>query len=174
MRLSKVKIALIILSIIFVAIILISLIFVVNGYKYKKIAVNYSKEYGVDSSVILAIIQTESGFKSNAYSSKGAIGLMQIMPETANYISEIKGGVYFDLKNPDTNVNFGVYYYKYLLDKFKNEDIAICAYNAGESNAFKWFEKGFDIKNIKYSETLNYYKKVKFFKKIYGIIGYGR
>ncbi len=167
MKLSKVKLLLIILSTILVLFVVFACLFVGYGYKYKKLAIKYSKQYGIDENVVLAIIQTESGFNNSETSSKGAIGLMQIMPETAEYISVMKGGVRYNLNDPETNIDFGVYYYKYLLEKFKSEDVAICAYNAGESTVLKWFNGGFDVKNIKYKETLNYYKRVKFYKRVY-------
>lgn len=170
MRLLKSKVLAVVVLVVFT----FSTIFIFSGFKYKKLAVTYAKEYGVSASLVISIIKTESGFNKNAVSNKGAVGLMQILPTTAKYIAEKLGyGAEFNLFEPETNIEFGVYYLKYLLDKFKSEDIAICAYNAGEGTVLKWgLLRGFSLDKIKYKETLNYYKKVKFFKKLYGIINY--
>ncbi len=174
MRLLKIKILSVVVLIVFLLIIVLSTAFVFNGYKYKKLAVTYAKEYGVSHKLVISIMKTESGYNKNAVSKKGAIGLMQILPSTANYIALKLGySAEFDLYNPQINVLFGTFYLSYLIKKFDSEDVAICAYNAGEGTVIKWgLNQGFLLDKIKYKETLNYYKKVKFYKKLYGIINY--
>ena len=170
MKLLKIKI----LSIIVLTIFIFTAVFLFSGFNYKKLAVAYAKRYDVSAKLVISIMKTESGFDKNAVSKKGAVGLMQILPTTAEYISKKLGySAEFDLFEPETNVKFGTYYLKYLIDKFKSEDIAICAYNAGEGTVVKWgLNDGFSLDKIKYKETLNYYRKVKFYKKLYGIINY--
>ncbi len=91
-----------------------------SGYKeYLGSVERYSKKYGVDEALILAIIKTESGFDKNAVSKKGAKGLMQIMPETANFIAERLGRGEYDLFDGNTSIEFGVYYLSYLFERFK-------------------------------------------------------
>ena len=174
MRLLNTKILAVIILLIFIFLLVFSCLFLFSGFRYKKLALSYAKRYQVDGSLVLSIIKTESGYDEKALSNKGAVGLMQVLPSTAEYISKKLGySAEFDLFNPETNVNFGVYYLSYLINKFKSEDIVICAYNAGEGTIVKWgLDKGFSQSKIKYKETLNYYKKVKFYKKLYGIINY--
>ena len=173
MKLLKIKFISIIILIFFVT---CSLLFVFCGYGYKKIAITYAKRYNVEVELVIATIKVESNFNKNSLSPKGAIGLMQILPTTADYINDkLNYSTEIDLYNPKTNIEFGTYYLSYLLDKFKSEDIAICAYNAGEGTVIKWgLTKGFSTNKIKYKETLQYYKKVKFYKKLYGIVNYDK
>lgn len=166
----------------FVLVILIFFTFIVvtfaftcsKNYNYKQTAIKYCNYYGVDKNLVFAIIKTESNYNENAVSKKGAIGLMQILPSTAEYISEKLGySKVINLFDSETNVEFGVYYLKYLIDKYASEDVAICAYNAGEGVILKWgLNNNFSQQKIKYKETLNYYKKVIFYKKLYGILSY--
>ena len=174
MKFVKTKILAIVILSLFVIILLISFTFLFSGYKYKKLALSYAKDYGVSGELVLAIIKTESGYNKNALSNKGAVGLMQVLPSTADYIAKKLDYIEdFDLYSPDINVKFGTYYLAYLLDKFKSEDVAICAYNAGEGTVLKWgLTEDFSVEKIKYLETLKYYKKVKFYKNLYGIINY--
>src|SRR2546425_80077 len=84
--------------------------------------------YGVDPGLVRAVIKTESNFNRWAVSSKGALGLMQLIPETGR-----RYGVR-DFFDPQQNVDGGVQYLKFLLEKFKgNLDLSLAAYNAGEN-----------------------------------------
>ena len=144
--------------------------FNINGYKkYLAEVEYYSNLYGVDKHLVLAIIKTESNFNEIAVSSKGAIGIMQIMPETANFIAEKLGesGDY-NLLDYKTSINYGVYYLSYLKNKFKNEYEIICAYNAGEGRVLSWLKLGILSENsVPFKETQNYLKRVKFRKFLY-------
>ena len=80
---------------------------------------------GVDASLIAAVIYTESRFRDQT-SGAGAKGLMQIMPETADYIAHKSGGTQFtraDLATPQINIAYGTWYLRYLLDKYKGNTI---------------------------------------------------
>ena len=111
----------------------------------------------------------------------GAIGLMQIMSQTAN---EIKGNIENleinndnDIIKPENNIRLGIYYYSYLFSVYKNMEIALAAYNAGPGNVDKWIEEGTikadgsDIENIPFKETNMYIRKIinnyNTYKKIY-------
>ena len=122
--------------------------------------------WGVDEALVKAVVWTESKFSSNAVSSAGAVGLMQLMPDTAYYLAEILGEdiEYADLKNASISVRLGVFYLSKLLQKFGNEKTALCAYNAGEGNVQKWIEQGVEIP---FKETRDYVKRVLAVKKIY-------
>jgi soluble lytic murein transglycosylase len=146
--------------------------------KNRQTVCEYSDVYGLDRSLIFAMIKVESSFDKDAESSAGAIGYMQITPDTAKYISDMLGIVKYDLKDVETNVNFGCFYVKYLLAKFKSKETAIVAYNAGEGNVILWLkdkecsDDGINLKKIPFTESKNYLEKVKKvenrYKKLYG------
>jgi soluble lytic murein transglycosylase-like protein len=108
-----------------------------------------SKKFDVDESLVKAVIFTESYFNPNATSKKGASGLMQLMPATAE-----KYGVK-DLYNPRQNIIAGIQHLKYLLSRYPYKlKFAIAAYNAGENAVDKY--NGIPP----YKETQGYVKKV--------------
>ena len=96
--------------------------------RYDKIIRQAARKHGIDSSLIKAVIRAESDFDKHAVSSKGAQGLMQLMPETAK---ELEVGDSFD---PKENIHAGVRYLKKQLKNFQNDvSLALAAYNAGEN-----------------------------------------
>ena len=105
--------------------------------EYKEYVEKYSKEYGVSENLIYAVIKTESGFDSSAVSNKGATGLMQIMPETFEWLTDDILHEYLDngmLYDPETNIKYGTYYLSRLYGRFGDWNTAIAAYNGGEGN----------------------------------------
>ncbi len=124
---------------------------------------------GVDASLIAAVIYTESRFRDQT-SHAGAKGLMQIMPETADYIARKSGGTAFvqgDLATPQINIAYGSWYLRYLLDKYGgNEVLAIAAYNGGEGKVDEWVGQAlsrgerFKVSQIPFAETRDYVGKV--------------
>lgn len=137
--------------------------------KYSIYINNFSEKYSVDKVLVYSIINTESSFNVNATSTKGAMGLMQIMPATAVFIAEQLNIENFDTKSlyqPETNIQFGTFYLNYLSQKFENVDAVICSYNAGETIVRRWLSDanyssdGKTLDKIPYSETANYLKKV--------------
>ncbi len=99
----------------------------VSSFPYKELISKISRRHGVDPKLVQALITVESGFNPRAVSKKGAMGLMQLMPETAKkYGAE-------DPFNPAQNIEAGVRYLKELLRRFRRTDLAIAAYNAGEN-----------------------------------------
>ena len=95
----------------------------------------------MDPSLIAGVIYTESRFR-DATSHAGAKGLMQLMPETADYIARKSGGTRFeraDLATPQINIAYGTWYLRYLLDKYEgNTILTLAAYNAGEGKVDQW------------------------------------
>ncbi len=128
-----------------------------------------SKESGLDPLLILSVMREESRFDPNARSIAGAIGLLQLMPETAIRVNKKIG---MDIKNADelydpmTNIKIGSYYLKELIHEFGSLPLAIASYNAGERVVMEWIKKGqygeIDefIEDIPYDETKNYVRKV--------------
>lgn len=104
-----------------------------NPAEFEPIINSCSREFGVDSSLIKAVIHAESGYNPTAVSPKGAQGLMQLMPKTA------QGLKVADSFNPQDNIRGGVRYLRFLLDTFKgNESLAVAAYNCGLNNVAKY------------------------------------
>jgi len=95
-----------------------------------------ASQHGVDYELLQAVIATESGFDATAISPKGAVGLMQVMPATANRFgvsADAKRSVEQKLADPAVNVPTGTRYLRHLLDLFPGRmDLAVAAYNAGE------------------------------------------
>ncbi|NMP17846.1 transglycosylase SLT domain-containing protein [Thalassotalea sp. Y01] len=121
-----------------------------------------------------AIARKESIFMSDATSSAGALGLMQVLPGTARYLTGNKSLKRSQLLQAETNVDIGFKYLKYLLDKFDNNIVlATAAYNAGPGKVNRWLKKAPNmtmekwIETIPYKETRNYVKSVMAFTEIY-------
>ena len=123
---------------------------------YGHIIKQAASRFGVDPSLIKAVIKAESAFNHQAVSSKGAQGLMQLMPQTVNDM-EVK-----DPFNPEENIFGGTRYLSQLLDKFNNnKKLALAAYNAGP-------EKVIEHRGIPpFTETKNFVKKVLQFYQEY-------
>jgi soluble lytic murein transglycosylase len=100
-----------------------------------------ASDKGLDASLIAGVIYAESHFRDQT-SNAGAKGLMQLMPETADYIAEKSGGTEFeqgDLATPQINIAYGSWYLRYLLDHYHgNTVLALAAYNAGEGKVDEW------------------------------------
>lgn len=128
-----------------------------------------SKKNNIDPMLILSIIREESRFDKEARSIAGALGLMQLMPQTAQ---KLQSSININLKNteqlyePSINISIGAYYLKKLINMFNSVPIAIAAYNAGEEAVNSWLKshkyKAVDefIEDIPYDETRNYVKNV--------------
>jgi soluble lytic murein transglycosylase len=114
------------------------------------------------------VIEAESKFNSNAESSAGAVGLMQLTPTTAKGIAQYTGGSRFrvsDLTNPDINIRYGAWYLGHLLVHYHGgERLALAAYNAGQENVDRWQSEHV---GIQFEETRDYVAKVERLKKIY-------
>jgi peptidoglycan lytic transglycosylase len=123
----------------------------------------------VDAALIAAVIYEESRFRDQT-SHAGARGLMQITPETADFIARRSGGFRFeqsDLATPQINIAYGTWFLRYLIDHYEgNETLAVAAYNAGQSNVDNWVAKAggpdkFDsARHIPFPETRAYVKNV--------------
>ena len=133
---------------------------------HKPLINKYAAEYRFDPLWVMAIIKVESGFAPWAHSSRGAVGLMQLLPSTARELAPEVGLTNFreeDLKNPDTNIHLGVYYLAKLQRLFPDDDIAVlAAWNAGLGVTQQW-RKGkpaLDFEDIVYPETRRFVHQV--------------
>ena len=139
---------------------------------YSEIITTYAEKYDVEENLIYAVIKAESNFDSSAVSNKSAIGLMQIVEETAldvakkNNIELDTGNLEEELLDIDNNIHIGTKYLETLLRQYGNKEVALAAYNAGIGTVNNWIEKqiikadGSDIENIPYKETNNYVRKI--------------
>ena len=126
-------------------------------------------EKHLDPALIAAVIYAETKFEPRT-SAKGALGLMQLEPETAEYIARLSGGYRFttgDLATPKINVAYGSWYLRYLLDHYGGDELpAVAAYNAGLANVDAWVAKArgegthLSVPNIPFPETKAYVERV--------------
>jgi hypothetical protein len=128
----------------------------VNPAEFEQLIKTCSDKYGVNLCLVKAVIHAESGYNPNAVSSKGAGGLMQLMPATAKSLKVA------DRFNPKDNVEGGVKYLRFLLDTFRGDvSLAVAAYNAGLSKVAKY--GGIPP----YNETRTYVNRVLSYMKSY-------
>jgi soluble lytic murein transglycosylase len=136
--------------------------------KYTTIVRTYAQQQRLDPALLAAVIDTESKFNASARSSAGAVGLMQLTPQTAEGIAQYTHGSKFqlsDLTNPDINVRYGTWYLRHLLDRYQgNERLALAAYNAGQANVDSWIAQH---ERIQFADTRAYVDKVEGLKKLY-------
>lgn len=138
-------------------------------YPYKDLIVEYAGARKLDPNLVAGVILSESSFKADAKSQKGAVGLMQLMPRTASWIAEQTQEQPFSLESlndPEINIKFGTWYLQSLEKEFEgNEVLMLAAYNAGRGNVKEWMAKynwdmNFsDMDQIPFNETRRYVKK---------------
>lgn len=127
-----------------------------NPEEYESLINRYALEYAVDRSLVKAVIHAESGYNPNAISRKGAQGLMQLMPKTAEHLKVA------DSFDPAQNIKGGVRYLRFLLDTCKgDETLALAAYNAGLTRVSKYGGVP------PFAETRNYVDRVLSYRKNY-------
>jgi soluble lytic murein transglycosylase len=123
----------------------------------------------LDPALIAAVIYAETKFDPRP-SSAGAQGLMQILPQTAEFLARRSGATSFnvsDLATPQVNIAYGTYYLRYLLDRYGGSTmLALAAYNGGESNVDRWLASArargrrLTVKSIPFPETRDYVQRV--------------
>lgn len=141
---------------------------IVYPTKYEEIVSRYASEYGVPDNLIFAVIRSESGFDPEAKSSVGAVGLMQLMPASYEWVSWRLGEETTEIgrSDPEINIRCGTYLLSYFYSEFSDWDLAIAAYNAGDGRVKNWLndpeisDNG-KLTDIPFPETKNYLNKVK-------------
>lgn len=137
--------------------------------KYREEIVENARVFGKDPAFIASIIRVESRFNPNAVSRRGAVGLMQILPSTAEFIAKNLGVKNFSIEmlfEPSLNIKFGCYYLQFLGKKFEGERAVLSAYNAGEGVVRAWLKNeeysddGATLKHVPYKETKTYVEKI--------------
>lgn len=146
---------------------------------YQEAILLYQEKYHVEENLVFAVIKAESNFNKDAISNRNAIGLMQLMEETAKDVAQKNdidinfNHVKEELYDVNKNIEIGICYLSTLLQRYENKEVALAAYNAGIGTVDGWIEKGIikkdgtDIENIPYKETNNYVRKILRDYKIY-------
>ena len=135
--------------------------------RYEQIVRGHADNYRLEPQLVAAVIYQESKFDADAVSESGAVGLMQLLPATAQGIADRTGGSGWherDLVDPELNVRYGSWYLRHLLDKYGDEELALAAYNAGQANVDRWRNEGV---GIQFPETRHYVQRVRELKTIY-------
>ena len=156
-----------------------------NAYprEYAEYVEVYAEAYGVPEGLVYAVIRTESSFDSGAVSPVGAVGLMQLMPSTFEWLTDdklfehLKSGMLYD---PETNIKYGTYCLSFLYDRYGDWELALAAYNGGLGNVDKWLEddryadangEG-GLKRIPFKETRQFVARVtdawEMYERLYG------
>lgn len=147
---------------------------------YQEETVKYARRFELDPLLISAVMRAESRFDPYAQSSKGALGLMQLMPDTAKWVAGQMQMAYSEerLTEPEFNIAIGCWYLSSLANQYDgNLALALAAYNGGKTNVNSWLEnrvwsgRSEDIEDIPFPETREYVKTVlrnyKRYQKIY-------
>lgn len=137
-----------------------------NLKKYEKLLNDAANEFNLDPALLKAVMAAESGFNPNAVSPKGAIGLMQVMPATAERFglqADRKKSIVQKLSDPKTNIRIGARYLRVLRDMYPNQQhLVLASYNAGEGAVQKYNDA-----IPPFAETRNYVKLVTQFYHLY-------
>jgi peptidoglycan lytic transglycosylase len=140
--------------------------------EYEQILRTHGGNHDLDPALVAAVVYVESRFDPNAESEAGAIGLMQLLPDTAEGIALRTGGSEFvvaDLRDPDINVRYGTWYLEHLYEHYDDMRLALAAYHAGQGNVDEWQRIG---AGIAFPETRQYVSRVlelaRLYKRVYG------
>lgn len=132
---------------------------------HKDIINVYSFQYKMDPVLVMSVVRVESSFSKSARSRRGAVGLMQLMPDTALEMAEKVGRDVSveDLTDPEVNIHLGIHYLSLLREEFEEDLVSVlAAYNAGPSHVRKWRKEGpLKQEKIPFRETRVFVKKVQ-------------
>lgn len=129
-----------------------------------------ARRNGLDPALVAAVIDTESGFVADSRSAQGAIGLMQVQPDTARFVSGLPNRPSPSparLAEPAVNIAYGTRFIRYLVDQYGSVDLALVAYNGGPANLARWLAearaRGEALRvpeDVPFSETRGFVEKV--------------
>lgn len=147
-------------------------------FVYETMISSYSNEYQIPPEILAGIIRTESAYSRDIVSRTGAVGLSQLMPETAEDQARKLNLENPDLTDPETNIKLGSSYVRWILDRPWNDNLSqmLIAYNSGGGNLRKWkrmypdYSDELFVEAIPYKETRNYVRKVITSSVVYGFI----
>lgn len=142
---------------------------------YRSEVANASMEHGIEPAWIFGVMRRESAYIRDIRSGAGAVGLMQLMPRTARYVAELQGQKNWkgDLTDAKTNIGFGTFYLRHVMDRFDNHQVlATASYNAGPHRVDQWLREGemdadIWIDTIPFTETRRYVRAVLAYAAIY-------
>lgn len=130
-----------------------------------ELIISQSRQYEIDPLVVMAIIKTESNFQKHAVSIKGAIGLMQLRPFTANSIAQEVSDAYYtraeSLKDSRLNIKLGIYYLSKMIARFDSLELALEAYNRGPSRLRRQLIRGHKIRHVYADRVMSSYRKFR-------------
>jgi soluble lytic murein transglycosylase len=135
--------------------------------EYESIIRTHAANHDLDPALVAAMVYVESRFDPNARSAAGAVGLLQLLPETAKGIALRTGGERFvvaDLRDPEINVRYGTWYVDHLRERYGDTRLALAAYHAGQGNVDHWREEGL---GIVFPETRAYVDEVERVTRVY-------
>lgn len=144
--------------------------------RYSEYIAEFAEKHGLPLELVYAVIHTESRFRANVVSSAGAKGLMQLMPNTAEWVAGQVGLADFDFSqagDPRINIWLGCWYLSYMIRRFGVLDTALAAYNAGPGNVSSWLRNeersvdGINLYHIPFGETRRYVERVNAAMPIY-------
>jgi soluble lytic murein transglycosylase len=138
--------------------------------EYEEAIVAEAERRGLDPALVAAVVNAESGFLPDSRSSQGAVGLMQVLPETARFVADLPDRPSPSperLAEPEVNIAYGTRYLRYLVDRHGTVPLALAAYNGGETNLAEWLDeaavRGEELsipEDIPFTETRDFVTRV--------------
>ena len=142
--------------------------------RYEQTIREASEENGLEPAFVAGVVYTESRFRTDAESHREAYGLMQLLPQTAEFIGR-RSGIEGNYRDPRVNLRLGSWYLGYLEGRYKGDErLMLAAYNSGEGTVDAWLaEEGFDVaRDIPYEETREYVEDAlearRTYRELYG------
>lgn len=146
-----------------------------NPIHYQQGISRVADRYDLDPYLVAAVVRTESDYDPKAVSHAGAVGLMQLMPDTASWVTRLatwKGPKNPTLTNANDNLELGACYLAYLTQRFAGDLLAaLAAYNAGQGVVDNWLASGthgsLQLADIRFSETRTFVTRVQHYRTLY-------
>ncbi|MBN1319603.1 MAG: lytic transglycosylase domain-containing protein [Thermoleophilia bacterium] len=148
----------------------------VDPILYAREIAQVAEQYDLDPYLVAAVAKTESGYRAEVVSPVGAVGVMQLMPDTADWVTGLdtwQGDPDPVLTDPADSLELGACYLRHLMDKFDDHTrIALAAYNAGQGTVGNWLAaaggvEAFDLADIVYPETQEFVRRVEHYRELY-------